>query len=67
MFIRKCLVIDEKKRITWDDIYKHPLVVEVFAASVDFSKSLEDPAIYLLNEIRMKLIEKHLKLSELVN
>lgn len=60
------MIIDEKKRMSWDDIFKHPLVKEYFLNSLDFNKSIIDPALYLINEIRIKIIEKDLNLDDLV-
>lgn len=25
-FIKKCLIVDEKERVSWEDIFKHPLL-----------------------------------------
>ena len=35
-FIKKCLVVDPQKRISWEEIYKHPLIVESEVFSLVF-------------------------------
>ncbi|CAD8048740.1 unnamed protein product [Paramecium primaurelia] len=60
-----CLQADESKRLSWEEIYKHPAVAQYFQDIVKGNSKLEDKAQYLINDIRLMIIKEKLDISQL--
>ena len=43
--------------MSWDDIFKHVLFNDTFDKKMDFTKSVIEPTVYLMNELRQKIVE----------
>ncbi|EGR28771.1 protein kinase domain protein [Ichthyophthirius multifiliis] len=64
-FIRRCLVIDENKRIDWNDIFRHNLFQGHFQQYTNLIDQLEDKAQYIINELRQTIYKNQIDLEEL--
>jgi serine/threonine protein kinase len=64
-FIQGCLRPREEDRFSWDQVYRHPFVAEFFKAYIEEENKLEDRAQFIINKLRVKVIENNLDLEEL--
>ncbi|CAD8197134.1 unnamed protein product [Paramecium octaurelia] len=64
-FLTGCLQTEEKDRLSWDDIYRHPLFKGHFTDFIKNVSILEDKATYLINDIRQMIIKEQLDIGEL--
>jgi serine/threonine protein kinase len=64
-FILGCLRPREEDRLSWDQVYRHPFVAEFFRAYIEEENKLEDRATFIINKLRVKVIENNLDLEEL--
>ena len=62
----RCLRVKEEDRITWEDIYKHPLFGDRFSEYLKSDKeSKESKAKFVLNSIRVKVASEKIELLDL--
>lgn len=65
-FIKKCLVVDEEKRISWKDIFSHPLIAEKEVGPpvpvVQVQKSASD----IMKRIQLSAEKKSINLAEVL-
>lgn len=65
--LKKCLTIDEKQRIDWQDLYKHPLLKEQFVEFISQTERLQENMKFMVNELRQKIAREKIDLLDLFN
>lgn len=64
-FIRKCLKISEEQRISWLDIFKHPLVKNSFQDYVVQQNNMESQANFIINQLRQYIYQQRVNLEDI--
>ncbi|EAS05834.2 Serine/Threonine kinase domain protein (macronuclear) [Tetrahymena thermophila SB210] len=64
-FITRCLKIDEKDRMEWTDVYKHPVFQGYFQKFTSQFDQMEDKAKYIINELRQNIYKNRIDLEDL--
>ncbi len=64
-FLRKCLSKKETERVSWDEIYRHPLFCEEFTDYINKYKELESQSLYLINAIRQEVTFNKINIEDL--
>ncbi|CAD8163035.1 unnamed protein product [Paramecium octaurelia] len=60
-----CLQADENKRLSWEEIYKHPAISQYFSDFIKGNNKLEDKAQYLINDIRQMICKEKIDIHKL--
>ncbi|KAL4428754.1 hypothetical protein ABPG74_001268 [Tetrahymena malaccensis] len=64
-FITRCLKIEEKDRMEWTDVYKHPVFQGYFQKFTSQFDQMEDKAKYIINELRQNIYKNRIDLEDL--
>lgn len=65
-FIRKCLVVDEDKRISWKDIFQHPLIADKDMGPPVEPVKVEKSAAEIMKRIQLSAEKKGINLAEVL-
>lgn len=65
-FIRKCLVVDEDKRMSWKELFQHPLVAEKDAGPPVVPVQVEKSAAEIMKRIQTSAEKKSINIAEVL-
>lgn len=65
-FIHGCLQIDEKKRLSWSELYRHPLFKKRFEGVLEDEEKTGARANYVLTQLRLKVHVQNIDLEKLI-
>lgn len=65
-FIRKCLVVDEDKRIGWKEIFAHPLIADKDSGIPVVAVQVEKSAAEIMKRIQASAEKKSIQLAEVL-
>jgi calcium-dependent protein kinase len=66
-FIKKCLVVDESKRINWKEIFQHPLIAEKDSGSLVPQMKVEINIVEIMKRIQTSAAKKHIDMAEILH
>jgi serine/threonine protein kinase len=66
-FIKGCLQPDEANRMSWLEIYSHPIFKDRFKSFAEKNKKLAEKAGYLINGLRVEIHAQNIDLEKLFN
>lgn len=65
-FLRRCLELKENNRISWDEIYAHPIFRGYFTDKTD-NREFENKLKMILNKLRFYISKNNLNLQMIMN
>jgi Ca2+-binding EF-hand superfamily protein len=65
--MRKCLQEDESKRLSWQEVYEHPIFEGKFNAIAEKNKKLSEKAGYVINKLRLEIHSQNIDMEKLFN
>jgi serine/threonine protein kinase len=64
-FVTRCLKYEEEERMSWNEVYQHPLIQPHFTDFVDGLKSFDEKLKLVANRLRNKIIEFNVDIKKL--
>ncbi|CAD8190461.1 unnamed protein product [Paramecium pentaurelia] len=65
--LKGCLQLQEKDRMGWDLLYRHPCFGQSFSFYTNQTKQLEDKAVFLVQDLRFKVMKDKIDLEKVFN
>ncbi|CAK56585.1 unnamed protein product (macronuclear) [Paramecium tetraurelia] len=65
--LKGCLQLQEKDRLGWDQLYRHPCFCQSFSFYTNQAKQLEDKAMFLVQDLRFKVMKDKIDLEKVFN
>lgn len=65
-FIRKCLVIDEKYRLSWKELFEHPLVQDKNTGTLVAPLDVHESVVKIMKRIQESAARKHINVKEIL-
>lgn len=59
--------VDEKERISWQEVYEHPIFGGRFMSITHKNKQLSEKAGYVINKLRMEIHSQNIDMEKLFN
>ncbi|CAM6002247.1 unnamed protein product [Sphagnum balticum] len=66
-FLKRCLQEDENKRLSWQEVYEHPIFSGRFHALAEKNKKLSEKAGYVINKLRLEIHSQNIDMEKLFN
>jgi serine/threonine protein kinase len=65
-FLTKCLKLQEKDRLSWDEVFLHPIFQGYFQKYAEQNQQFEDKLKMVMTELRFQINSKNLDLNRLL-
>jgi Ca2+-binding EF-hand superfamily protein len=66
-FISRCLEITEEKRMSWDEVFTHPIFKGYFQKYAEQNQQFEDKLKMVMSELRFQINSKNIDLNKLLD